>query len=207
MTKDRNKTSERGRGRRSKVATVIEKYGLDGLGKELEMRWTGQGRERESLRDLADYVNERVLEAVLDKNGLSPLEGETTNMYSLLTEDDVSRGVAVQARNRLERNGIDVTNLQNDFVSHQAVHTYLRNHRNATCGNSEYEPTDYVESTNRLENRLRAVTMTNIKRLRNNDRVDLGDFDILTDVQVLCQDCGSAFSIEKLVDDGSCNCE
>lgn len=208
MTEDRNETrGTRSVGRRSKVATVIEKYGLDDLGRELETRWTGQDRERESLRDLADYFNERVLASALDDAGVSQLEGEVSNMYTLLTDDDVTSGVKVQTHNRLERDGIDVEVLRDNFVSHQAIHTYLRKHRNATHDDTvNDEAANYVTSTNRLENRLRAVTETNVERLQNTDRVDIGDFDVLTDVQILCQECGSAFPIEELVDAGSCDC-
>ena len=45
-----NGTRKRG----TKVARLIEKYELSGMGAELEAAWTGESGERTSLRDLAD---------------------------------------------------------------------------------------------------------------------------------------------------------
>lgn len=49
-----------------KVARVIREYDLEGLGDELEHGWTADGDNRTSLRGLATYFNERVLDAALD---------------------------------------------------------------------------------------------------------------------------------------------
>ncbi|RDZ92160.1 hypothetical protein DEQ92_22615, partial [Haloferax sp. Atlit-6N] len=65
----------------SKVARLISEYGLDGLGDELEARWTGDGVERTSLRDLADYFNERLLEQALIDAGMSALESDVSSTY------------------------------------------------------------------------------------------------------------------------------
>lgn len=60
-----NASGKSTRGRRSKVARLIDEYEWTGLGATLEARWTADGSERASLRDLADQFNERVLEAAL----------------------------------------------------------------------------------------------------------------------------------------------
>jgi hypothetical protein len=72
----------------SKVARLIAEYGLDGLGDELEARWTGDGVERTSLRDLADYFNERLLEQTLIDAGMNALESDVSTMYRNLTDED-----------------------------------------------------------------------------------------------------------------------
>ena len=110
----------------NKVERVVRKYDLGDLGRELERRWTGEGRERQSLRDLSHYFNRQVLESAMDEAGVMTLQGELENIYELLTGDDVTEGARTQARNRLEREEIDADDLQDDFVSHYAMHTYLR---------------------------------------------------------------------------------
>ncbi|MFC7007207.1 rod-determining factor RdfA [Halalkalicoccus salilacus] len=115
--------------RGGKVGRVIREYGLDGLGTELEIRWTGKGGDQYSLRALADRFNQRVLEAALEDAGVRSLEGDVENRYRLLTDDDVSAGMHQQARRELERAGVDVDALESDFVSHQSIYTYLTDHR------------------------------------------------------------------------------
>ena len=85
----------------SKVARLLSEYGLDGLGEELEVRWTGDGVERTSLRDLADYFNERLVERALIDAGMSALDSDVSTTYRNLTDDDVSTGVRTDARTRL----------------------------------------------------------------------------------------------------------
>jgi len=115
----------------SKVARLLSEYGLEGLGEELEDRWTGDGVERTSLRDLADYFNKRLLERALIDAGMSALDSDVSTTYRDLTDDDVSTGVRTDTRTRLDSNGIDVDDLESDFVSYQAIRSYLTEYRGA----------------------------------------------------------------------------
>ncbi|WP_123539351.1 rod-determining factor RdfA [Halosimplex salinum] len=192
----------------NKVDRVVDKYDLGDLGRELERRWTGDGRERQSLRDLAHYFNRRVLESAMDEAGVVTLQGELENIYDLLTGDDVTEGARTQARNRLEREGIDVDDLQNDFVSHYAVHTYLRDHRDAEyeAGDDDNQREKSVETIQRLTSRLSAVTRRNVENLRSTDRLDIGPVDVIADVQVVCQECGRQEDPLELIERGGCRC-
>lgn len=206
--KTTNEAEKMSAGGTSKVAAVIDKNDLDRLGDELEARWTGEGRKRKSSRDRADIFNQRLIQAALDEAGASVLEREVAKMYELLTDDDVSSGVKTQTRKRLEREGINVEEFRADFVSHQAVHTYLRKYRNVTRNVEQADQTSkYVQSVNQLENRTMAVTVTNVDRLHQMDRVDIGDFDVLVNVQIFCNDCGSVYEIGDLVEEGGCDCQ
>jgi hypothetical protein len=206
---ERTDDEERPPETRSKVGRVIAEYELDGLGEELERRWLGDGFERQSLRDLADLFNHRVLRRAMLDAGMDPLEGEVENAYDLLTGDDVSEGVRTQARNRLERSGVDVESLQSDFVSHQAIHTYLRKYRGAE--QSEEAAGDRIERTvstvRRLESRTVAVVENSLQTLRNAGTVRLGPFDVLVDVRVFCSDCGRQYDVVDLLERGGCDCE
>ena len=101
-------SEERSDGADNKIDRVIQAHGLEGLGTELEDRWLGNGYEQQSLRDLADHFNRRVLESVLNEAGVVTLHGELDNTYELLTGDDITQGARTQATNRLERQGVDV---------------------------------------------------------------------------------------------------
>jgi len=192
----------------NKVERVVRKYDLGDLGQELERRWTGEERERQSLRDLAHYFNRRVLESAMDEAGVVTLQGELENIYELLTEDDVTEGARTQARNRLEREEIDADDLQDDFVSHYAIHTYLRDYRDAEyeSGDDRNQREKSVETIQRLTSRLNAVTRRNVENLRSTDRLEIGPVDVLADVQVVCQECGRQEDPIDLIERGGCRC-
>lgn len=195
--------------RRSKVGRIIAERTLEGMGEELERRWTGEDREQSSLRELADYFNQRVLREAMDEQDLEVLDGEVENFYELLTSDDVSGGMKVQTERRLERDGIDVDQLKNDFVSHQAVHTYLRKYRGAeaTSDESEDKVQEARTTIQQLRSRVQAVTETSLEALRAANKLDIGSFDVYVDVRVSCNDCQSQYSIGDLLDRGRCQCE
>jgi protein-arginine kinase activator protein McsA len=53
---------------------------------------------------------------------------------------------------------------------------------------------------------MAAVTEGKIKQLRNSDSLEFGDFRILTEIQVVCQDCNTQFDAIELLERGGCNC-
>jgi len=195
--------------RRSKVGRVIAERELDGLGAELEAYWTGEESDQHSLRELADLFNRRVLRAALRTADQDPLDGEAGNLYELLTGDEVTSGTRIQAEHRLERAGVDVERLKRDFVSHQAVHTYLTKYRGVEAPSSgEGSTVDSARSTvQQLRNRLQAVTETTIGTLLNANELSLGDYHVYVDVRVTCNDCGNQYPVAELFDAGGCDCE
>jgi hypothetical protein len=194
--------------RSSKVARLIEEYDLDGLGAELEARWTGDGYDRMSLRDLADWFNKRLLEAELLAAGASALESDAEATYRQLTSDEVSTGVHTETRARLDQDGIDVAALESNFVTYQAIRSYLTDVRGASYeGPSDTEKIERDrESIQRLLTRTHSVIDQRVETLRDTDRISLGEFEVFVDVQVLCQSCGTQHSIAELLDEGGCGC-
>ncbi|WP_458209221.1 rod-determining factor RdfA [Haladaptatus sp. NG-SE-30] len=200
-----------GRGQRtSKVGRLIEEYDLTGLGETLESYWTGESEERYSLRQLAEFFNQELLRAVLNREDVSTLEGEVQNTYHLLTDDDISSGVRIETRSSLTRQGVDVDRLERDFVSHQAIHTYLTKYRDASHESNASERTSQLEkgseTIRRLQNRTAAVTETTLENLRNTDRIDLGEFDVFVETRVVCRSCNQSYSVESLLESGGCDC-
>lgn len=193
----------------NKVARLIKTYDLgEGYGGRLEQLWTADGEERESLRSLADRFNRRLLAAAMTEAGESPLDGELDNLYRLLTDEDVSSGNRTEARKRLEQAGVDAEQLETDFVSYQAIRSYLKEYRGA-----DYEQDDdttsverVIERVQRLESRTRSVARKGLATLRNNDQIALDEFRVFVTVEVMCERCGRQSGLVELLRAGGCEC-
>jgi hypothetical protein len=192
-------------GRRTKVARVIDEYELTGMGAQLEAAWTGEAGERTSLRDLAGEFNEAVLEAAIREAGAAPLEFEVSGAYETLssgTEADATR-----AKRRLEREDVDADAVESDFVTHQAVYTYLKRDRDASLPADDGDHRERkVESIEKLQGRLAAVTESALSSLAGSDELDRDDYDVLVNVRTVCPDCGADRPIGELVRKGGCGC-
>lgn len=188
-----------------KVGRVLERRGLEPLAARLEALWVAEGH---SLRDLADRLNRRVLEAAMVEAGLDPLEGEVENAYRLLTDDDVSPGMRVQQRQELADAGVDVDAVEDDFVTHQSVHTYLIEvlgaEKDGSTASEQIERDG--DALRRLQGRVESVTVSTVERLRDTGRLTLGDVDVFVDVSVYCRDCGTQRSVGELLERGGCDC-
>jgi hypothetical protein len=195
-------------GRKRKVARVLETYGLEDLGPELEAAWTDDGGERASLRDLADRMNRAVIEAAMREVGEDPLSGEIETVYEALGAGEASAGVEQDVRGRLDRSGVDVETLESDLVSYQAIRTYLTRDREVEYSQPDTDPTASTrDRIQRLRGRLRAVTDQRLDDLAESGRLTLGETHTLVQVQVYCEDCGRQFEIDELLDRGGCECE
>jgi hypothetical protein len=195
-----------GRGRRSKVARLIDEYDLQGLGAELEQQWTAE-EDRKSLRELARDFNWQLLEQALEEANVQYLDGEIKNTYRLLTDDEVSSAESTRVKRRLERDGVDIDALENDFVTYQAIRSYLKDHRGAEYTPDETDPLER-EATNvqKLCGRMVTVTGGKLEQLRASDELTLGEFRTLADIRVVCEDCNTQFNVLDLLNRGGCNC-
>jgi hypothetical protein len=195
-----------GRSRRSKVARLIDEYDLQGLGAELEQQWTAE-EDRKSLRELARDFNWQLLEQALEEANVQYLDGEIENTYRLLTDDEVSSAESTRVKRRLERDGVDIDALENDFVTYQAIRSYLKDHRGAEYTPDETDPLER-EATNvqKLCGRMATVTGGKLEQLRASDELTLGEFRTLADIRVVCEDCNTQFDVLNLLNRGGCNC-
>ena len=191
---------------RYKVGRVIDSYGLSGLGDELASRWAGDGNESASLRELADDVNRRLLRTAMVDAGMDPLDGEAENAYRLLTDEAVGEGERTRTRRRLEREGVDVETLRDDFVTYQAVRTYLVEGRAVEHDDDGASVMDAAESIARLRDRTVAVAEDRLDRLRRTGDVTGGDLQLLCTVRVYCEDCGNQYDVGELLRAGGCEC-
>ncbi|TKX77572.1 hypothetical protein EXE53_25855 [Halorubrum sp. SD626R] len=192
----------------SKVARVIDAYELDGLGAELERRWTGEDGDRTSLRDLATLFNRRVLAAAMREAGHSAVESDVESAYASLTDEEAGSADRMRKRRDLEQAGVDVDVVLGDFVTHQAVHTYLTSYRDAELPDRSDERIDRkIETLERLQGRTAAVTESTVESLVDAGELTDHDYELLVDVRAICPDCGSDYPVGDLLRSGGCDCD
>jgi len=196
------------RQRRSKVERLLDEYGLEGLGDELVESWTADGDERKSLRQLATEFNVALVDARLESKGVTHFDTDGSAIYEALADDDSERDRST-IETRLERAGINVDELERDFVTYQAIRSYVKDVRDA-----EYETAtdeEHIEkqknTIQRLVSRATSVTEEKLTRLRDTGRITLGDFRLIVDFQVYCRDCESQKTVSALLSDRGCECE
>jgi len=193
-----------------KVGRVIRIYGLDELENELDRRWTGEDGESASLRELQRFVNRNVLDAALVDAGVQPIEGEVENLRRVLNSPEVAENRRVEAQRRLENDGVDVDRLLDDFVSHQTIHNHLRTCRGVSAPDerTDDERLSGARSTIfGLQNRTEVVTEQTLSQLAGVGLVSPDSFDIVVDLQVICEECGRSHDIEAVLSNGGCSCQ
>jgi len=191
-----------------KVGRVLSEYDLRDLHDQLPALWTGAGGDALSLRELAAEINVALLGRAMERAGEEPLEGEAENAYSLLTGDDVTAGVRTQQRNRLERDGVEVEKIESDFVTHQAVYTYLTTALGVSKNADEGSPTRKQEQRiQRLRSRTAAVTENSLAALEESNALSFGSPEVIVNISVYCRDCGTQYDFVDLLDRKGCNCE
>jgi hypothetical protein len=194
--------------RRTKVARVIDEYGLVDLGAELEERWTATGDDHWSLRDLAAHVNGELVRERLHEAETNPSPADVENALRTLTSDETGAAEETQLRRRLQRAGVDVEDLEGDLVTYQAVRSYLQKSRGAEY---ERDAGDRVEAVTgaiqKLRGRLVSVTESKLNGLRSTSRLTLGEFRVIVDLRVLCTDCNTQQDVVALLRAGGCDCE
>jgi hypothetical protein len=191
----------------SKVARVIEKYDLDGMGEQLEAEWTGEYGQRTSLRDLADEFNRAVLDAAITRSGTKISETDLQSTYQTLTGDDIPSADKMRKERELESMGVDTDAVHSDFVTHQAVHTYLTNYREAELPERSDNAEQQAETLERLQGRTAAVTKSAIKKLPPDVENDESAYDVIVDVRAICSNCGTEYTATELLRQGGCDCQ
>jgi hypothetical protein len=191
-----------------KVGRVIEKFDLDSIDDELVARRRGESGKSASLRDLTDYFNQQVVRSALERAGEPPLDGEGENMYRLLTDDEVSRGMQIRVRKQLEREDVDIEAIEDGFVSHPTIGKHLK-----TCLGVErtQDPVDRVQTARervfKIQNRAEAVIENTLSWLASAGLLASGDLSVSVDAQVVCEECGSYGEVGQFIERGGCDCE
>lgn len=118
-----------------KVCRVLDERDLGHYNERLLSEWRGD--ERKGYRQLARWLNVTLLRREMDRAGLSTLGDEAESKYDRLQMDDAT---ADEVTNILQREGIAIEKLRNDFVSYGVIRTHLKD-----CLGAEYEPQEASE--------------------------------------------------------------
>lgn len=195
------------RQKKGKVGRLIHEYGIEGVGDELERAWTADHDRRKSLRELADQFNQKLLRQEIIKSGEKPIAGEVEALYEGLTGDDTRSADQTRLRRRLRQKEVDIEKLENDFVSYQAIRTYLVKYRGVT-----YKPTktnkinETRDTANQLRNKLSSVLVGRLDRLNATGDIDTGSLSVAVDIRVTCEQCGAQLTMDELLECQTCNC-
>jgi hypothetical protein len=102
---------------------------------------------------------------------------------------------------------MDVDALEADFVTYQAIRTYLKEYRKAEYVQEDRDPIEReVENVERLRGRVETVTTGKLDQLQNSGALSLGSARTMVDIKVVCEDCHSQYDILELLEEEECDC-
>jgi hypothetical protein len=186
-----------------KVGRVLEKHDLEGVYDGIVRRREQDG---DSLRTLADFVNSRILDRVIEEHADRTVLADAESVYSKLT-NGVDAGRRTEMRERLTTAGVPVEEVTADFVSHQTVRAHLNSCLNMETSRSQAE--DVAEVADLIEwarNRDERIIDRAIARLRRSGQIETGETSIIHSVRVLCEECGRSYRLQDLLEQRRCEC-
>ncbi len=191
-----------------KVGYSINNYSLSNINDRLETKWI---EDHVSVRDLAAWLNKKVLAAALEAHDVDFSPDRVDRIYETLTDPEVTSGRRVEVENRLRDDGVSVESITTDFVSHQTVHNHLREclslDRPGDDRSAQARIRDKRETLAKLQGRTTTVSASTLEQLQRQGDITLGEFEVFTDVQVLCRDCGDIHDVDTLLKEGGCSCD
>jgi hypothetical protein len=187
-----------------KVGRDIRNHGLSRLNDDLRRRRS----DGESLRDLATFVNTRILENVLADAGISAgWDAETTYRILAGADADVSTGRRAETRSKLKQVGVDVDCVKTDFVSHQTIRDHLRDCLDIDTGReTRFDVGSATTTVEWARSRSEAVIERTLDRLRAAGELETSDLDVTHSVRVTCEGCGRTYRLRDLLKHGHCEC-
>lgn len=192
-----------------KIARVAGDYSLTNLDDELIDRRSDQDA---SLRELAAYVNDRLISAVITTADVDiaadPAQVRSVIRDSPQTDTDLSVTERERIATILDRNEVDIDSLRKQFVSHETVRTHLNDHLEV---DTSHEPSaSSIEDTRAMiasiRNRDTSIIERALYALRRDDQIESGPVETALTVQVTCSACGRTNSVDEFLDNRGCSC-
>ncbi|WP_435346476.1 rod-determining factor RdfA [Haloarchaeobius sp. HRN-SO-5] len=187
-----------------KVGRLGDRYDLEDLDARLAEEW----RTDKSVRRLTEEVNKDAIGAALTAANVGQIEWSRTPVYEALRTDELSETETIEIERELERAGVDVDELSSDLVSHQSVYRHLTECLGASKTDTvtpEERKQNARDTVYSLRQRTELVTQSTVESLRSADIADVGDVDVVLDLQVVCSDCGRSMDFDTAIGDG-CDC-
>lgn len=187
-----------------KVGRVTREYEVPNADSRIVDEW----QSGTSVRQLARELNEDLIESGLAGANLGTVEWSLSPVYEALHTDELSEAEAIEIRRELDRAGVDVERLSSDLVSHQTVYRHLTQCLDASRSDDrtpEQRRETARDTVYALQQRTELVTESTIETLLSAGVADLGDPEVVVDMQVVCGDCGRSLDFETAITDG-CDC-
>jgi len=187
-----------------KIGRGIETYDCNGLNDELVHEYRDADA---SLRDLERVINEAFTTAALEAAG-SPTDRDPADITAILRGDDESKRQQARLETELDQVGVDVDQLQRDYVSFRTVKTHLNEHLGIDTSRNESITLDSAESIIEwAETRCTGVIKRTLQRLSNADEATIGDdFTVNISPRITCHECNSTLTVREFVGNEGCSC-
>lgn len=206
MTRTTDDSLEKGPDCDCKVGTVAARYDLESFVQELAREWR---TESIGVRPLTSRFNRQVIDHVIGQTELDVYD--TESIHDILRGEVGSAGQRTELKGSLEREGVDVAELTDSTISHQTLYRHLTECLEVSPDDehlsSEIQLDRAIETTRRLEGRTTNVVADRIDQLEAAGELSIGEYEVFTDVEVLCTDCSQVLPFEDLVKQGGCDCE
>ncbi|WP_369335250.1 rod-determining factor RdfA [Natrialba sp. PRR66] len=196
-----------------KIGRNIERYNLDELNSELQRQ---RNTEDASLRTLANYINERVLEAALAEAetdltdvayGAVSADDALSAVYNTLASDTAPADREARVRKRFEQNGIDLEAIESDWVTHPTVRSHLNDCLHIDTSHTTKITAETARNTIEwARTRCARVVEQTISRLVSAEIISIRDHEVSVTIQITCPDCGSTYRFGELLKHESCAC-
>lgn len=186
---------------------LVEEYELDEVAEEIQRRYaTPDVEERSSLRELADYFNKQLVKQSFEEAAVPTTNFDVENIYAQLYHADANPDDLTQIRKRLTYAGVPVEEIEQAFISHEAIRAYLRRQGIVYSEPEQDQIAKYREQIQQLRNRTAVVTDDKLQSLDSTGRITLGDFSVDVDIHVTCESCGVRSPLADVLADHGCDC-
>lgn len=188
----------------------METYELDGMGADLEAKWTREGRDsRYSIRDLETYFNTAIVRSVFNKVGAVPAEYSAEEVYEILSSGDTKIADEKFLRTWLEERDVDPNDLAEDFLSYHSIYVYLSEKRGVNPPDTpEYTPEEekqqWIDRMDRLKRRVEKVCENSITTLQKAEVLPDNDLTFRISFHVECPECMTRSSITTYIYNEGC---
>lgn len=180
--------------RKRKVAKIKEKYELEELDDQLTHRYTVRG---ESLRDLANFVNTEITAKYLSDKPFSP---EYVSHTLRNPDGTVSKRKQSELRRRLRRHDVEITTLENDWVTHMSVRSYLQKDLNLDTDRDVQTPLEPSVTLERVRGLVKRDEKIIWQSLKSTQGLDSAKWDLHTELYLIDKDTGQSVQVEAYLE-------
>lgn len=187
-----------------KVCRVIDERHITNGDDRLLTRWHGDGTQRMGYRKLARWLNVTMLRQEMDQVGITTLGGEAESKYDRLRGNNPT--VAVEIRETLEAEGINMEQLESDFVSYGVIRTHIKE---CLGGDREETSSDWERESIEIARDLATKKTTEaVTSLLNKGTLESsGDISVDLAIALECELCHARIPLERSLRRGYiCDC-